>query len=526
MKKLLLIALSACLLLSTVSCSSGTASTTTTDSSTTSSSSSSASTDTSAEATTAVEGDGDIVVIMSEDMTSFDPFASSALINQNILNLVYDRLFELDENLQGVPYLVDTYEWLDDVTCQLTIHDGVTYPTGEIMDTGDVKFSLDFAVENGYLTFIDSVEIVDATTFIINCTGAYPALPTALTARTTYIIQEEYYEETIASGDWSDPQGSGRYTLQSRTAGDSVTLAAKDDYWNQDDAALNDTLTFKVIPEGTNRTIMVETGEADLNVSFATADYTRVTEDSSLTLWEHDSSNVFFLGMDNQNEYLSNVLVRQAINYAIDRDSVVLAGYDGLGTAHYSPIPSSGLGYVENAGGYTYDVEMAKDLMAQAGYADGFDISITTYNDSNERIATVIQAYLLQIGINAELVRIESSSLMNNLAAAGEVPMWVYSWGCYADPDLHLGSIFTRARLGSTNWYRYDDDTFEALYEEARSTDESVRIEAYGEIQTYMAENAVTAPIFINRIFALSNSELQGVQLNTESPMNYHTLHY
>ncbi|MFI3250736.1 MAG: ABC transporter substrate-binding protein [Eubacteriales bacterium] len=514
MKKLLLLTLSTCLMLTLASCAAS------------DTSSGGATAGTSTPSTSAQGGSADIIAVMSDDMVSFDPLVSSALINQNILNLIYDRLFQLDENLQGTPYLVTNYEWIDAVTCELTIHDNVTYPTGEVMDTGDVKFSLEHAVSNGYLTFIDEVEIVDATTFIIHCTGAYPALPTALAGRTTYIIQEEYYTEAISSGDWSEPQGSGRYTLGSRAVGDSVTLLAKEDYWNQEDAALNDSLTFKVIPEGLNRTIMVETGEADLNINFATADYDRATSDTSLHLWEHYSSNVFFLGLDNKNEHLSNVLVRQAINYAIDREAVVLAAYDGLGTAHYSTIPSSGIGYVENPGNYSYDLDKAKDLMDQAGYAAGFDITISAWNDTNEKIATVVQAYLLQIGITAEIVRIESSSMMNNLAVAGECPMWIYSWGCYADPDLHLGSIFTQARLGSTNWFRFDDDTFEGLYLEARDTDEAVRIAAYGEVQSYLAEQGAAAPLFINRIFALSNSELQGVQLNTESPMNYHTLHY
>lgn len=132
---------------------------------------------------------------------------------------------------------------------------------------------------------------------------------------------------------------------------------------------------------------------------------------------------------------------------------------------------------------------------------------------------------LAQINITAEITRVESS-VMNKLAVAGEAPMWVASWGCYADPNLHLGSLFTRARLGGVNRFRFDDQKFEDLYVKARDIDQNVRIETYKEIQTYLAEQAVMAPLFINTIYVLSSADLKDVQINTESAMNYHTLHY
>lgn len=469
--------------------------------------------------------DRDITLVMSSDMVSFDPMASSDLINQNILNLVYDRLFEFDENLNPVPYLVKDYAWVTEDACQFTIYDNITFTTGEAMTTEDVLFSLNHAVESGFMSYITSIEAVDDTTFVVHCNGNAPALFINLASRYSYILPKDYYEQAISGNDWSTPVGSGRYTLKSRTSGDSVTLVRNDSYWNQADAALNASLTFKVIPEGANRTIQVETGEADANVNFATADYERVISNNRFKLWEHESSTIFYLGLDNQNQYLSNPKVRQAINYVLDRDSIILAGYNGLGIAQYSTLPPSGLGYMENPGNYSYDVEKAKSLMAEAGYADGFTVDLLAWNDSNEKIATVVQAYLSEINITANIQRIESS-MMNQMAAAGQAPMWVASWGCYADPDSHLGSLFTRARLGTSNRFRLDDDWFEAKYLEGRTPDESTRIKVYQEIQQYFADNAIWAPLFVNKIFVLANAELQGVQLNTESPMNYHTLHY
>lgn len=507
MKKLIALALALCMILTLVACGSQ-----------------DSEKDNDVTNNTEANYDADITIVISSDMVSFDPMASSDLTNQNVLNCVYDRLFQLDENLEGTPYLVKEWSWIDDSTAQFTIYDNVSFTNGDVMDTEDVKFAIEYAVSQGFMNYIEEVEIVDATTFKIHCNGNAPALATNLSSRYAYILPKEYYEEAIASGDWSQPVGSGRYTLDSRIPGDSVKLVRNDNYWNKDDGALNKSLTFKVIPEGANRTILVETGEADLNANFATADYERVKNDPNMKLWEHESSTIFYLGFDNQNEILSNPLVRQAINYVIDRDGVVLSAYDGLGTAHYSTLPPAGLGYVENPGNYSYNVEKAQELMKEAG-VDGFSCKLYCWNDTNEKIATVVQSYLSKININVEITRIESS-VMNKMAAAGEVPMWVASWGCYADPDLHLASLFSRAKLGTSNRFRHDSDYFEEKYMEGRTPDTAKRIEVYQELQQYFADEAIWCPLFVNRIFACSNAKLQGVQLNTESAMNYHTLHY
>lgn len=478
----------------------------------------------------AAEHDNDLVIVTANDMITFNPLDNSDISNLNVVNMVYNRLFELDANLGGVPVLAEKVEYLSDTELTIKIYEGIKFHDGSDMTSEDVAFSLEqargAATATTLMAPITSVEIVDDYTVKLTTDGIYPAITTAFTHMACSILPKEYYEEALASGDWSAPIGSGRYKLESRSIGEETVLVKNEEYWDPNGAAKNDSLTFKVIPEGSNRTIMVETGEADLNINFQTSDYTRATESDVMTLHSYPSATQYFVSMNFNDEYFSNPLVRQAVNYAIDKEAVLLAGYDGLGQVHHSYVAPGCLGFKDMSGVYSYDIEKAKELMAEAGYANGFTTDLVVWNDTLERVASVVQGYLAQIGITANIKRIEATARAEAVAN-GEMPMYVGTWGCYQDPDLFLARLFGRAGLGGNNWSEHESDEFEALYAEGRSTvDEASRAETYGKVQDYLVETAPWCPLFVSEMFALANKDLQGVEINVEAPYNFYNLHY
>jgi peptide/nickel transport system substrate-binding protein len=353
-------------------------------------------------------------------------------------------------------------------------------------------------------------------------------LPTALTHQSTSIVPKHYSEQAEANDDWSHPIGSGRYTFESRLEGDNIKLNRFDDYFKQDDKARNRSLTFKIIPEGSNRTIAVETGQADLNVDFNTIDYDRVLADPDLQLWEHYSQSVWHLGMDTTNENFSNPLVRQAVSFAIDRAAALEVGHNGHGTVMYnsSTIAPTCLGAVVNPlDMYSYDPERAKELMAEAG-VDGFDTEIIVFRDEAERIATLCQAYLAEIGIRAQVTRIENAVFASYIAD-NRAPMFITSWGAYWDPDLFLSRRFTQAGIGGVNRSHYLNPALDPLILEGRNSfDNAVRAEAYVRVQEFMAPEAPEVDLYVSVMFALGRHDLKGVDINVERPFNYYKLHY
>jgi peptide/nickel transport system substrate-binding protein len=476
--------------------------------------------------------DADITIVQALDMVSWDPTNTSDLSNGYVINNVYSKLFTFDQNLNSTPEMVESYEKVNDTEWHFIIYDGIKIHDGTVLTAGDVVHSLN-RTKNGTAIGalfgpVDAITMIDDLTIRITTKGPYPALPTALTHQACCIVPQAYADKAEAEGDWSHPIGSGRYTFDSRLIGDNIKLSRFDDYFNSEDRALNKSLTFKVIPEGSNRTIAVETGAADLSVDFNTIDYNRAAESDSVSLWRHYSQTVWHLGYDNTHEWFSNPLVRQAINFAVNRKDCLEVGHNGMGTVVYNcaTFAPTCLGAVNNPlDMYEYNPERAMELMAEAG-CPGFDTEIIVFRDEAERIAQLVQADLAEIGINAQVKRIENS-VFASMIADHQAPMFVTSWGAYWDPDLFLARRFGTAGIGGVNRVWYLNEELDAMIIKARSTfDEAARAKTYKEIQEFLAVEAPECDLYVSIMFALANTQLKGVEINVERPYNYYKLHY
>lgn len=475
----------------------------------------------------------DITIVQQLDMVSFDPIATSDLSNRYIITNIYSYLFAQDRYLNSTPELAKSYKRLNDSTWQFEIHKGVKTHDGKELTADDVVYSLQRTQKGTAIGAlfkpVDKISKVDDYTIQITTFGPYPALPTALTHVSCGIVPKHYLEKAEASKDWSNPIGTGRYKFKSRIIGDSVVMERFDGYFNKDDKALNKSLTFKIIPEGSGRTIAVETKKADLNVVFDTVDYDRVVGNANLQLWQHPSQLVWHLGYDNTNPNFKNKLVRQAINFAVDRKALMEVGHNGHGTVVFNnaTFAPTCLGAVNNPGNkYSYDPEKAKALMKQAGVS-GFDTEIIVFRDEAERMAVLVQSYLKVIGINATVKRIENAVFAQTIQAH-KAPMFITSWGCYWDPDMFLARRFTKAGIGGVNRVWYQNPELDVMIDKARtiSFDDKPRAEVYGQIQNFLAEEAPEADLYVNNMYALANKDLKGVEINVEMPHNYYKLHY
>lgn len=476
--------------------------------------------------------DKDIIIVQALDMISFDPTNTSDLSNGYVINSIYSKLFDFDEDLNAEPELVEDYELISDTEWQFQIYKGIKAHDGQELTADDVVYSLQRTQQGTAIGAlfkpVDKISKVDDYTISITTKGPYPALPTALTHQACCIVPKHYCEQTASSDNWTKPVGTGRYVFKNRVIGDSVVVERYDDYFNQDDKACNKSLTFKIIPEGSGRTIAVETGEADLNIVFDTVDYERVLNNSNVQLWDHYSQTVWHLGYDNTQKWFDNKFVRQAINYAVDREACLEVGHNGHGTVVYNnaTFAPTCLGAIENPKDkYRYDPEKAKELMAEAG-CPGFETEIIVFRDEAERIAVVVQAYLKEIGIDAKVTRIENSVFASYIADH-RAPMFITSWGSYWDPDMFLSRRFSSEGIAGVNRVWYLNPELDTMIEKGRSSfDNDVRAETYEEVQEFMAEEAPECDLYVNTMYALANKDLKGVEINIEMPYHFHKLHY
>jgi peptide/nickel transport system substrate-binding protein len=355
-------------------------------------------------------------------------------------------------------------------------------------------------------------------------------MTSALTHVATSIVPKSYAQKAEQTKDWSKPIGSGRYKFVSRLIGDSVKFERFDGYFNKNELAQNKFLTIKVIPEGTNRTIAVETGAADLNAEFVPTDYDRVVKNPKLKLWDQPSALVWHLGMDNTQGWFKNKLVRQAVAYAVDREGLMKVGHDGRGVVLYNSATFSHaptvLGAIQNPlNKYSYNPQKAKALMKEAN-CPGFTTQLVVFRDEAERIATAVQAYLAELNIKVEIVRIDNA-VFPTYIASHKAPMFVTSWGCYWDPDMFLSRRFSKDGIGGVNRVWYQNPKLDEMITEGRSTfDEAKRVAVYKRVQEFLAEESPEVDLYVTKVYALSNNRLKGVEMTVEKPFNYYKLHY
>ena len=482
----------------------------------------------------AADWDGKITIVQSSDIINWDPCASTDTNTKNCLKNIVLRCFETDDYFNVFPVLVNTFEQEDNLTWKFTLHEGVKFFDGTPVTTDDVIFCLTRAKEGSssgktLLKPVTQFEKVDDLTFRIHTATPYGSMTTALSNTTATILSKAWVEKAEAGEcTWDDVMRNGacgRYILGERSIGNSVTLVKNPNYFNPADAAQNEELTFRIIPEGTTRTIMVQTGEADVNVNLDTASMQEVLEDPNVEILQHESSTIYYIALNCESPNLSNKLVRQAIAYAINREDCLEVGYNGYGQVWENVWAPTVYGSSDNPAGYEYNPEKAQELLAQAGVSN-LTLKACVKTDAEERIAQVVQAYLAMVGINLEYTRIDNT-ILTEVMGAGEYDMCFDYTAFYNDPELFVGRQFQASGIGAKNYAHFDNEKVNELMVKATSTlDEAERMACYTEINKILCDECPWIGMFNSNLYALQHKGVKGVNVNVETTYYYHTIRY
>jgi ABC-type transport system substrate-binding protein len=325
------------------------------------------------------------------------------------------------------------------------------------------------------------------------------AFPSKVAFTAFNIHPSEYLEATSGTGDLLEqPIGTGPYMLEEWRRGDSITFKRFEDYWGE--PAKTETLVFRWSAEGAQRLLELQAGAVD-GIDNPTPDAFPVIEgDEALTLYSREGLNVFYLGMNDQFPPFDNELVRQAISYGLDRQRIVDNFYPpgSVVASHFTPcaIP----GGCEGPAFPDYDLERAKELLAEAGYAEGFDTEIAyrdvvrSYLPEPGVVAQDIQAQLQELGINVEIVVMESGAFLD-AADRGELEGFhMLGWGAdYPDQtnflDFHFGAGAS-AQFGAGF-----SDIHETLLEAASLPDQGARNELYATANELLVQHVPMVPV-------------------------------
>ncbi|MCL2564393.1 MAG: ABC transporter substrate-binding protein [Defluviitaleaceae bacterium] len=426
---------------------------------------------------------------LSMDTSRSNDFNSS-LVNRQIAETLV--IFE-GPNFNIVPHLAEDWHMPDAQTLVMNLRRDVYFHNGDQMLASDVKFSIERSLESPVVRFIidaiENVDVIDDHTVQINLRFPFVPILGHLTHLGSAIVSERAVLE--AGEDFANhPIGTGPFMFDSMTLGDEVTLVRFEDYWGP--APGVDRISFRTIPEGTNRLIEVETGVAHIAFDISPHHLARMQDDPSLDYNRSTNVRIHFMGFNNQSGSLQDVRVRQAINYAIDVDAIVANVFQGLGVAAHGPLVTIPAAIDLNL--YQFNLERARELMAEAGYADGLSLTLWSNiaNQQDTDKAVIIQNMLAQIDIDVELVSVEGATFMEGINT-GQHDMHLTGWtNVSADPDYGLFPLFHSSAHGSGgNRTFYTNAEFDRLLDLGRQElDSATRLEIYREAQEILINDA------------------------------------
>lgn len=482
-----------------------------------------------------------LVYALNTDVQSLDPQIQNDTTSEQVVKMLYNTLLKFEDDGTVVGDLAESWSVSEDkLTWTFNLKQGVKFHNGKELTSADVKATFDRALnaEAGGLRTTEiikmftAVEAPDPYTVTITTDGPYGPMESLMCNMSLGIMDADYIEQygldlgTSVEGE----NGTGPFKVVSWERDQEIVVERFDDYFGT--PAKLQTVVYTVIPEAASRVIALETGEVDVIDKPTNEDLERLeadTENYTVLRKPTISQRLFRFGCNDP--IISNTKVRQAIVYAIDRQAIIDALFTGSAYPSTAPLAPVTFGY-SDLGEIEQDLELAKSLLAEAGYPDGFDTKIITterYQNGIE-LAEIISQQLAEIGINAEIEVWEWSALSAswNGITADEFDQPIFIMGAgpsMRDADGGLRGLYTTSETGlnDRNYGFYSNAEVDALIEQGmQETDQQKRVEIYKEaMEILYREDPVAFWLFDMYGLAITSSKVEGVTLSPISTITF-----
>jgi peptide/nickel transport system substrate-binding protein len=452
------------------------------------------------------------------DSVSLDPISTTEGETFKVTENIFETLVSFGEQDTTInPGLAESWTVTDDgLNYEFKLRQGVKFHDGTDFNADAVVFNFNrwmngdeeqfpyYTMFGGYKAdeghVIQEVTAVDANTvkFVLKRPQA-PFLKNL--AMSPFAISSPAAVEQHGEAYRANPVGTGPFKFVEWKENDTITLEKNTEYWQEGLPKLNKVI-FRVIPENTARLNALVNGEIDVMDGLNNSDEATVLANENLQVIERPSMNVGYIGLTTTRKPFDNKLVRQAINHAIDKQSIIDAFYGGKAQPAVNPMPPAISGYNDAIEAYPYDLEKAKALLAEAGYADGFTMDLWAmpvarpYMPEAMKVAEVIQASLAEIGVTANIQSVDWATYLDQ-AKNGEYDAFMLGWtGDNGDADNFLYTLLDKDSIGSNNSAMYSsDELHEILIQAQTEVNEDARNELYKKAQEIIHEDAPWVPL-------------------------------
>ncbi|HPE65576.1 MAG TPA: glutathione ABC transporter substrate-binding protein [Synergistales bacterium] len=463
------------------------------------------------------------------DISSLDPHKVSDIYSANVIRQIYSNLVQVDEHMEIVPDLAESWENPDNLTWIFHLRKGVTFHNGDPLTAAAVKFSLERIKDPAtaspgatHLREVASVEAIDEHTLKIVTKRPFAPMLMSLTRYETSIVSERAVKEAGADYGSKAAVGTGPFKFMSWSRGDKVTLEKFDGYFRG--PASLDTVVYRGIPEDATRLVELESGGVELIPgNFPYQDFVTIEESGKFLTYQTPAMSTLYMGLNTEIKPFDNKLVRRAMNYAVDKQAIVDAIYFGFGAPARGPLSPVIWGFdPKREPAYPYNPEKARELLKEAGFPDGFDMTIFSDNRTERRSAAeLIQAYLSEVGIRAQVELMEWSALLST-SAKGIGGAFMLGWTGTGDADGGMTPVYHTANIGSSNRFRYSIPALDALLEKGAATlDQTERRKIYAEAQQLAVDECPLVFMISQELLGASSKKVQGFKLypNMISPL-------
>lgn len=470
-----------------------------------------------------------LVIGAPAEISHLDPRVASDSHSIQRVSVIFEPLVTFGRDLGLLPRLATDWNFSDDgLTLTFNLRDDVKFHDGSDFTSEDVKATFEWVLDlnnpgqnRALYADIESIDTPDDHTVVMNLSAVNSFL-------LNNIARMPIAPATAGSNEefTFNPVGTGPYKFESLRRDDRLVLVAFDDYWGGRGEI--DIVEFRPIPEDGTRQLAFEAGEIHLTQSQPVpSDLERLENDDRFVIERTPGTGYTYIGLNLLSEPLNNVLVRQAISHLVQREAIVTHVLNGIGEPGVSMISPNLVWFNPDVPRFDYDPERARELLAEAGYAEG---ELTLRVHTNEapvrmQMAEILQAELAEIGINLEVTIEEFGAFNERVQTTNDYDLFILGFAGQLDPDRSMYRQFLST--GTSNFSNYSNDRVDELLSAGRrvAPDSQESIDIYNEAQMIIVEEAPYIYVNYTEEIAMFHPWVEGWSIHTENSKAYQDLH-